>query len=237
VFELTASEEVALIALRKRALEKAWATAKDFEPVASAQYRTKSGLVITLDAEIDEVAGVLSKALKPHRKLLTAMRFTDGRVEETHAVGEKPTEEKPAPEKPAVAAAPIVVAPVPPPVAVTVAAPTLGCPMPAFPEADIRASRVLEAFLSPEQTYDYRRGGSFVATGADTGHRYLVANRETEQALRQCSGRQLFDLDEQRALCVHDWDVPPAEEMLAIMLCLELPFRERLIRSLPETWH
>jgi len=54
--------------------------------------------------------------------------------------------------------------------------------------------------------------------------------------LKQCNGRQLYDLEEKRALCVHDWDLPPAEEMLALHLCLSLPGQEKYVRSLPATW-
>lgn len=125
----------------------------------------------------------------------------------------------------------------------TVAQPVNGCPMPDFPEADIRASRVLETFLSPEQLRDYRTTGGFVVRGADTGRRYLVCNRErpglmrrqgTSMGLGSGSFRQLFDLDQNRALCVHDWTVPPPEEMLALMLCLTLPGREEKMLRLPE---
>jgi hypothetical protein len=34
-------------------------------------------------------------------------------------------------------------------------------------------------------------------------------------------------------MCVHDWEVPAAEEMLALKLFLSLPEREQYIRDLP----
>lgn len=232
VFELTPTEEKALTALRSRALKKGlgrkpWASEKDFAPVANAQYRTKAGLTIKLDAKIEDVEAVLAKALKPTRNLLSAVRFTNGKIEEVRhtkdGVADLPSEpaKKPAEEIKA---------------AVTAAKPAIGCPMPAFPEADVRASRVLEAFLEPDQIRDYRQYGAFTAQGVDSGHRYMICNRETPQMLKACDGRQLYDLEEKRALCVHDWDVPPPEEMLELFLCLTLPGYEKFIRTLPDTF-
>lgn len=121
--------------------------------------------------------------------------------------------------------------------AATVAEPTKGCPAPAFEEASIRASRVLEAFLTEEQIEDYRRYGGFVATGADTGHRYMIANRERPNLTSRYHSRSLYDLDMQLPLCVHDWTVPAPEEMLALMLCVSLPGKESAVRSLSDVWH
>lgn len=261
VFELTAREETALQSLRLRATRptlgrKPWASDAEFEPVSSAQYRTKSGLVLTLKASIKDVEKVLAKALKPTRALLCAVRFSGGRIEEV-VRGPEEEDDKPStalavktPDKDPKKEPELLEAELEPPpksggkikaeaepkAAVTVAKPRVGCPMPDFPEADVRASRVLEAFLTPEQTRDYRQHGAFIAQGADSGHRYMVANRETPQRIRQCQGRQLFDLEEGRPLCVHDWEVPPPEEMLALLLCLTLPGHERFIREMPETF-
>jgi hypothetical protein len=222
--ELTASEGKAMELLRSRAtsqkrLGKPWAKDTDFLPLTNAAYRTSSGVTIHLDAKIEDVQSVIAKALKPERKLLTAVRFTDGRVEEVHSniIADKP-EGKPQPA-----------------VATTVAAPVKGCPMPDFPQADVLASRVLEAFLKPDQIDDYRKTGSFVTVGADSGHRYLVCNRERPNFMKQyLGGRQLFDLEANLPICVHDWAVPPPEEMLALHLFLSLPGQEMKLLSLPE---
>lgn len=48
-------------------------------------------------------------------------------------------------------------------------------------------------------------------------------------------GRSVYDLDEARVLCLHDWVVPAAEELLELLLCLSLPGREREARSLEAT--
>ncbi len=237
-FELTASEEKAMDALRSRAvstkLRRKWAKNSDFLPLTNSAYRTPAGVTIHLNAPIEEVQKVLAKALKPERKLLTAVRFTDGRVEEVHSNVVKPstalakvekTETKPKKpkkeEKPAIAT--------------TVARPVNGCPMPDFPQADIRATRVLETFLNPDQIDDYRKTGAFITIGADSGHRYMICNRTRPNLMRsQLGGRQLWDMEEKRPICVHDWSVPPPEEMLALHLCLSLPEHEAELLSLPE---
>ena len=184
---------------------------------------------ITLNAPIEEVQKFLVKALKPERKVLTAVRFSDGRVEEVHSnlVTTTTALAKVEPEKPA--------KPEKPAVATTVARPVNGCPMPNFPEADIRASRVLETFLSPEQIDDYRKTGAFITVGADSGHRYMICNRESPNFMgKYLGGRQLFDMETKNPICVHDWAVPPPEEMLALHLCLSLPNHEAELLSLPE---
>lgn len=241
-FQLTASEEKAMESLRTRAvstkLRRKWASEADFLPLTNSAYRGPNGVTVTLDAPIEEVTKFLARALKPNRKLLQAVKFADGRVEELHSnmaakdddappISTKKAKEEPKDE-------PKKEDP-PKATGTTVARPVNGCPMPDFPEADIRASRVLETFLSPDQIADYRSSGCFISVGADSGHRYLIGSRERPSILQQkLGGRQLYDLEEQRSLCVHDWSVPPAEEMLGIHLCITLPGHEQELLSLPE---
>jgi hypothetical protein len=230
-YELTAGEEKAMEALRSRAvstkLRRKWAKDSDFLPLTNAAYRSTDGVTIHLDAKIEDVQKVITKAMKPDRKLLTAVRFTDGKVEEVHSIktpeGSRAIIVDVKPEKPQ------------PAVATTVARPVNGCPMPDFPQADVRASRVLESFLTPDQISDYRTTGAFITVGADSGHRYMVCNRERPNFMKKhLGGRQLWDMEEKRAICVHDWSVPPPEEMLAIHLCLSLPEHEAELLSLPD---
>jgi hypothetical protein len=257
VYELTTAEEKALEALRKRAchspfLGHPWTTEKEFAPLSDPQYRTKDGLAITLAAPIGDVEAVLSKALNPKgRKLFSAVKFSNGEIEKIY--GSTPSE----PAKPdsyRINAKAVGDDPPPkdekkkePEAAATVKEPVIGCPVPEFPEADVRASRALEAFLDPRQLAEYRRHGAFVTVGRDTGHRYLVRNREAPRRLKseQLKGfglpaggsfNGLYDLDECRPLCVHDWDVPPPEEMLALHLCLSLPGYEHHVRTLPHAF-
>jgi len=261
-YELTDQEARGLEVLRKRALHMpflgdSWATSeKEFAPISDPQYRTKDGLAITLHAKIEDVEAVLSKAMNPKgRKLFSAVKFKDGSIERIHpyrtdpnkkddvfgyqvnakalddslplAEREKKKREQEQKLKDAEAAA-------------TVKQPVVGCPTPEFPEADIRASRALEAFLDPQQISDYRKKGAFVSVGHDTGHRYMVQNREApamcKKQFQGMIGGGLYDLDEGRVLCLHDWDSPPPEEMLAMHLCLRIPGMERFLRALPHAF-
>lgn len=175
-------------------------------------------LKTTLGAPIDKVAKQLAKLLKPNRKIISAVQFKDGGIEEIYDdedPEDPPKVEEPA--KPAVAAA-------------SVAAPTRGCPAPDFGSAELKARGVLATFLSKDQIDDFTRYNRFVTTGADTGHQYMVTSRQATDALSRYQ-RTLYDLDEDRPLCVHDWSVPPAEEMLALHVLLKLPDWERFLRS------
>ena len=240
-FELTTQEQHAMGALRTRALStkwgrKPWAEEKDFLPVSHATYRTTEGLTLHLRAPIEDVQEALAKGLKPQRKLITAVRFTDGHIEEAFSTkdsedGQAKVIALPVPEKPELEK---YWEDLRPEKAATVAAPVVGCPMPAFAEAEVRASHVLEQFLNDEQIEDYRKHGCFVTTGHDSGRRYMVIHRERPAMIKRYGGRQLFDLEQDYPLCIHDWEVPPAEEMLALHLLLQLPGKEHYIRHLPE---
>lgn len=222
--------------LRKKALKpgwrkQPWADEKAFVPLSGSAYRTIGGLTIELRAPIEEVQKVLSKALKPGRRLLSVVRFQDGRMEEVRAVSEKPAlppapKSLPEPEDSEPQAA----------LAATVAQPIRGCPAPDFPEADVRACRVLEEFLDGEQVEDFRSRASFVSFGQDTGHKYVITSREARRQLQRFGGRSLFDVNEGCAYCVHDWSVPAAEEMLALHLFLSVPGGESYLRGVPENY-
>lgn len=237
---LTPSEGLAMKTLRKRALsrwqKKTWCLPSEFPEELGA---ASSGTIV-LRATIDEVHAVLAKALKPGRSLVTAVRFSDSSLEEKtkdeasyrtsardievkDVTPEDPKAEEKKDEKKKEATA-----------IATVAQPVIGCPLPVFERAEVRATRVLEAFLSPEQLEDFRERQQYVAVGADTGHRYLLTSRHSPHvSAGHASFRSLYDLDEEHPLCVHDWVVPAAEELLGLTLFLSLPGRESYIRSLP----
>ena len=239
VFELAPTEEAALHALREKALRGSliggpWASAKDFAPLDDLTlYRSKAGVTIHLRASIKKVRNLLGKHLKKGRSLVDAYVFSDGRLEEvrytvtTDDDGEKveepvlPTAEEKKEE---------------PKAAATVAAPTIGCPVPNFPEHEVRATEVLRAFLKPQQLSDYEKDGVFMARGADTGHQYAITHRNRRASMQSVSFRSLYDMTEGRPMCVHDWSVPAPEEMLALLLCVSLPGHESRVRALPEAF-
>jgi hypothetical protein len=106
--------------------------------------------------------------------------------------------------------------------AVTIARPTCCCPQcyeGNTGEAEDASTEVLLSFLTPEQHEDWKRRRAFVAIGELSGNRYLVAHRRSRTAAR--IGRSCYDLDDRCVVHCHDNGVPPAEECLAIKLCLE----------------
>jgi hypothetical protein len=197
--------------------------------------------VIVLRASVEDVQAVLSKALKPGRDVVTVVHFVGGSLEEkldpSYRESARPAEAKEEPEDPPKKEEEPAVTKTPEKKAdaiATVAAPQQGCPLPAFERAEIRATRVLEAFLTPEQIEDFRTRQQFVVLGADTGHRYMLTSRHADRALARAGGRSVFDLDEETPYCVHDWTVPAAEELLSLACFLGLPGRESYVRYLEE---
>jgi len=220
-FALSETEAQALDKLRTRAISEKWASVEDFDKVPMSGYRVGGNgeNEITLEASIGTLKIFLAAELKPTREVLTAVRISGGKIEEVTSrdldviAAEKS-------DKEAKAAA--------------VATPTKGCPIPAFERAELRANRVLRAFLDPEQLADFERYNRFVTIGADSGHQYQIRSRHSFDALEVSQSlRTLRDLTEGRDMCVHDWEVPAAEEMLALKLFLSLPEREQYIRDLP----
>jgi len=200
--KLTEAEREALGKLAAEVAKKNWLLLTTTSP--SDVFSAGRGSAV-LKAPLEKVRKVVARTLKPNRKLVEVVRFADGRM----------TEEVSAPG--AIAG-------------VTVAKPVLGCPAPNFAEADLRAREVLFAFLGDGQRADFDRHNAFVTVGSATGHQYVVTSRRARRMLQQHGGRQLYDLDERRAYCVHDDDVPAAEEMLALHVMLQLPWGERYLR-------
>jgi hypothetical protein len=64
-------------------------------------------------------------------------------------------------------------------------------------------------------------------TGGLTGHRYILAHRQSEIAAYNT--KMCFDLDDGQILHFHDNSVPPEEEVLAAKLILE--HREPWLRN------
>jgi hypothetical protein len=235
--ELSSAERIAVTELRKRALssrwgQKPWCEPEKFAPVSELPAATTPNreVAIDLDAPLETVRTFLAKALKPGRVLLDAVRFSDGRIEEYKiAATEKPKEKAEAEakeDKPKEKEKPKDE----PKAGATVAKPTVGCPRPDFDPADVRATRVLKTFLTPEQLEDFEKTQRFICIGSDTGHRYILSSRPRTGQY----GRSVYDLEERRPFCVHDYTVPPSEELLALNLFLSLPGRESYVRSIPE---
>jgi hypothetical protein len=109
--------------------------------------------------------------------------------------------------------------------ATTVRRPTSCCPD-CVPAVITPAEEVLLHFLDDEQRSQWRREKRLVAIGGLTGHRYLIAHRNSPTAVRNT--KCTFDLDDDAVMHFHDWSVPPEEEVLAAKLILE--HREHWLR-------
>lgn len=220
---LSPTEKVAIQSLFERAtkpsaLRAVWAPT---DRLSSVDLHSLKEQIVMLDAPISKVQEFLQKQLKPHRKQISAVRFTNGRIEQ-FSEATLQTIDAPAEE-------------VKPAAAVTVAQPVLGCPAPDFDDVEIRATRVLKAFLTPDQIADFERRQQFVAVGADTGHRYLLTSRHSKHGLSKFqSTRSLYDIDERVALCVHDWEVPASEELLGLFVHVSLPGLETYVRGVKD---
>lgn len=208
VVDATPEERRALDVLAKHAARKKWVSEG-----------TVFGANTLVNAPTDAVAKVIAGALKPSRALIHAVKFAQGKIEEVHAATFKTDGEA----AKSAAAKPVA--------ATSVPQPTRGCPPPDFSPARLRARTALFEFLTPEQREDYERHNRFVVEGATTGHRYMLTSRTNRDALATYQ-RTLFDLDEGRPYCVHDWDVPPEEELLALAVHIQLPGYEAYCRHL-----
>jgi hypothetical protein len=235
---LSLKEKQALEELSKLAVKKSWLPEGS---VLGRHGRTE------IAAPIEKVANAIAKVMRPEHRIVSAVRFSDGTMQEiTEAKFDDAAPIRPdaAPIRPD-AAGPYRIPvlrtleeprPEPTPeteaeAGVAVARPSLGCPAPNFENADVKATRVLRAFLTPAQQDDWDRYNRFIAVGAVTGHRYMITSRHAQDSLAQFH-RSLYDLEERTPYCVHEWSVPAAEEVLSLLVCLRLPNHEEYLRHL-----
>ncbi len=144
---VTATEKKALSALETYALKKKWVE-------TWPAWRGVELPEIVLTAPVDKVASVLAKALKPGRRLVSAVRFEGGKMVEVAEadLAEKSTSAPPSEGPYREPSMPTPVKEVPKPkAATTVAAPIQGCPAPDFAKAEVKVRAVLAAFLSPRR--------------------------------------------------------------------------------------
>lgn len=234
---LSSIEKIAVTALLKEArrtgiTKSLWADERTLDKVDVDALVEQQ---LLLKAPISKVQKVLEKPMKPGRDSLSVVRYSNGRIEEltdkVMGLIEQPDETEAEEEVSAVTTT--ATAKDRPKTAVTVAQPTRGCPAPDFEAVELRANRVLEAFLTPRQLEDFRTENAFLAVGADTGHKYVITSRNAPTKL-DVHRRSLYDLTEGNPYCVHDWTVPAAEEMLCLALFVQTPGHEAYLRSIPD---
>jgi len=222
---LNPKESEAMAKLRDEAVAKGWAEASGFDCLALAKAAAGAepatepaaepkDYEIVLKAPIEEVQKCLAANMQVDRVLVTAVLLTSGELKEVKLGEPVPAKAK---------------------AAVTAAKPTRGCPAPNSDFVKHRATEVLRAFLTPQQCDDFDQYQQFVSVGADTGNRYMVTSRDAPDMLSDYGGRQLYDLDDKQAFCVHyDLTVPAAEEALALHLFLSLPGHEMYLREVDD---
>ena len=208
VFHPTADERESLAGISAILVDRKWLD----EPVSPDAVDER----ITIGAPIEEVGPVIAAALRRGPAVISALHLRGGQIEVVEHTGvTKATEAelKKLARKPAKAAA-------------TVRRPTPSCPE-CFVDAIEPAAECLLAFLSPEQHATWKDERYVVCRGGLTGHRYVLAHRNSEIAAK--NGRICFDADDCDVLHFHDQAVPPEEEILASMLILQ--HREPWLRN------
>jgi hypothetical protein len=196
--------------LRHAHKEKWWSGT----PPAKGKPYTGSELEIVIETTIAKASKALITFSRPKDRTLTAVKFSSGKLEviegatatalaaiEETVSKAKAEETK---EKEAKAA--------------SVKRPTPCCPQ-CQPGAIGPASEVLLSFLTPEQHEQWSRERAILVEGQLSGHRYLIAHRNSKIA--QKVGRICFDVDDSKVVHFHDWSVPPEEEVLAAKLIME----------------
>ena len=167
---------------------------------------------IALAAPVSKTGPLLVRATKPADRTLTAVGFSDGRLEVAETGVLETLVARAADDRDARA--------------VSVARPTPCCPRCAVGAVE-PARDVLLAFLSPQEHADWAEHRAIVVRGGSSGHRYLLAHRNSETAARL--GKICYDLEEHFVLHFHATEVPPEEEVLASKLILE--HREPWLRN------
>lgn len=218
VHDPTSHEQKILGEFLRASIAKGWVSEGDRD----AQFGPGVRRDVALSAPLAKVSKILLRLARPKKQTLTAISFSDGKLSVVEGADE-PAVEKIAD---AVEKAAATETPEQPAKAASVRRPTPCCP-----DCEVGsvapASEVLLAFLSDEEHETWARERAIVVTGGLTGHRYVLAHRQS--ALAAYNTRMCFDLDDGQILHFHDNSVPPEEEVLAAKLILE--HREPWLRN------
>lgn len=232
----TPLERKQLLAIFDKALEKGWVGRSDRDDFIRASRSRIFRKKLRLAAPLEDVGPVVTAILRPGRAVMTAIKFKDGRIEvcETSEAKKDPYRslDRPSPEPalPAATTEPTTTPSTEPSdaakalakkpdaeAAATVKRPTPCCPN-CYEDAVGPATDALLAFMNEEQHEMWARERCLSVRGGLSGHRYLIAHRNSVLAAQW--SKITYDLDDQGILHFHDWLVPPEEEVLAAMLIL-----------------
>lgn len=202
----------------RQAGAKGWVSDRDRD----ARFDQSSRSEVTISAPLSKASKILIKLTRPKKQTLTAVSFSGGKlsviegaddaaIEKIADAVEKATATE-TPEQPAKAA-------------------SVRRPTPCCPDCEVGsvapASEVLLSFLNEEEHETWARERAIVVTGGLTGHRYILAHRQS--AIAAYNTKMCFDLDDGQILHFHDNSVPPEEEVLGAKLILE--HRETWLRN------
>ncbi len=156
--------------------------------------------IIIENVKLEDVHKFMMKKLKRNKATLTAIKLKDGKLELVDEI--KPEHEKIAKS------------------AVTTEKPRRGCPMPEMTlQKEVNAQIVLKEFLTNQQIEDFNNHKSFISVGNFTKHPYLITSRWSPKVEKY---GQVYDLVDKHMICTSCKEIPPAEEMLAMKLSIEL---------------
>lgn len=170
------------------------------------ELRVGGSIEIHFDTPLAKVHKFLLKEMKGDRPTITAVKLSNGRIEEVKSIEDAEVKDAKA--------------------AVTTTKPRRGCPLPIYDptlEKDIRATDVLKEFMNPIQTKDFTEKGCLVVRGIDSGHRLLISHRDSRAA---SDYGLLYDLDRDIRMCIERSDLPPAEELLSLLVVFSCRGRE-----------
>lgn len=218
IIEPTMDELMTLGRLEHQFREKGWYEddAALWVPLKDRRRKGAKRQEVVIRAPLNEVAPLLVENYKPGKQTLTAIVYRDGEVETVDGTqGSEALAEvaDKAVKKKAKKGASVKRA-------------TPCCPQCELGSVE-PASEVLLDFLDERQHADWRDHRYIQVRGGRTGHRYLVAHRHSQTAVKL--GRICFDLDDRTVLHFHDNSVPPEEEILGVKLVLE--HREHWLRN------
>ncbi len=243
----TPAELAQLASFAKPFDEKGWITQDDKKRLIDHELTTFGRGSVKINAPLTEVGPIVTSIVQPGPAVLTAVRFKDGHIEVSETSKPTPPEggyrdsarppDAPPPPSPSPPPAP----PKPPEPteeakalakkkdaekAATVKRPTPCCPD-CYVDAIGPATEALISFMDEEQHDTWAKNRYLVVRGGLSGHRYLLAHRNSPLA---AANRKIgYDLDDRLVMHFHDWTVPPEEEVLAAMLILR--HREPWLRN------
>lgn len=218
IIEPTTAELLTLGRLEHQFRENGWydADAALWVPVQDRRRKGAKRQEVIIAAPLNDVAPLMVENYKPGEQTLTAIVYRDGEVETVDGTqGSEALAEvaDKAVKKKAKKGASVKRA-------------TPCCPQCELGSVE-PASEVLLDFLNEREHKTWSDDRHIVVRGNRTGHRYLIAHRNSPTAVRL--GRACFDLDDRTVLHFHDNSVPPEEEVLGIKLVLE--HREHWLRN------